>query len=84
MVSLNHKPIFLTKTRSYRYDRYDSSSVRNQGVWKTNHKEKYLGKQLEQDRNEDQNQDPKYSIFLWFFQPLKTNKDKFFLTQKLC
>ena len=37
----------------------------------------------EYDRNEDQNQYPKYAIFLWFFQPLKTNKDKSLLTQKL-
>jgi len=38
--------------------------VRKQGVWKSKYKEKYLGIILEEDRNEDQNQIPKDSIFL--------------------
>ena len=33
---------------------------------------------LDKDKKEDQTQYPKYSIFLWFFQSLKINKDKIF------
>ena len=46
-----------------------SSSVRNQGVWKSKHKEKFFGNQLEFDRNEEQNKDPKSLFFFDFSNP---------------
>ena len=49
--------------------------MRKQRVWKTNHKEKLLGKLLDGYRNEEQKPTPKDSIFLWFFEHFKTNKE---------
>ena len=46
--------------------------------WKSNNKEKSLGKHLQYDRNEDLKQYPKKPIFLWIFQTLENNKDEIF------
>ena len=42
------------------------------------HKEKYLGNQLEFDRNEEQNKYLKSLFFFDFFNSWKTNKDEIF------
>ena len=47
-------------------------------VWKTNHKEKYLGKQLGFDISEEQKPIPKFLLFLEFSNPLKQTKDQIF------
>ena len=56
-------------------------------VWENkvfeNKKEKCLRKILDRNRNRDQNQFPKDSIFLWFFQSLKKNKKNLFGTKTL-
>ena len=47
--------------------------------WKSNNKEKLLGKLLENDRDEDLKQYPKILFSLIFPKPLKTtNKDEIF------
>ena len=67
VITIDHKQYFLQK-----HDPIDRIDMIAQ-VWENkvfgnqNHRERYLKKILKWNRNIDQNQFPKDSIFLWFF-----------------
>ena len=49
--------------------------MENKVFWKSNNKEKLLGKLLENDRDEDLKQYPKILFFFDFFKTLETKYD---------
>ena len=76
VVYLNHKPNpFLTNNDPIEQDRVIQLKWKSRCFWKSNNKEKLLGKPLVNDRKEDPKQYPKNLVFFEFSKTLE-NKTK--------